>query len=98
MVNGGDYQEEVLGLVKDLKHLLALLFQRETPFLRLHQAKHINQISIHDNFTNTQETELLKHNLQKAIEQFMIGLGFLVNHDYSHNKKLKKKKRKYNLS
>jgi len=53
VVNGGDYQEEVLGLIKDLKHLLSLLFQRETPFLRLHQAKHINQISIHDNFTNT---------------------------------------------
>jgi len=53
VVNDGDYQEEVLGLVKDLKHVLTLLFQRETPFLRLHQAKYINQIAIHDNFTNT---------------------------------------------
>jgi len=53
VVNDCDHQEEVLGLVKDLKHLLPLLFQRETPFLRLHQAKRINRIAIHDNFTNT---------------------------------------------
>ena len=38
--------------------------------------------------------------MQKAIEQFMIGLGFLANHNYSRNKKLKKKGsiRKFNVS
>jgi hypothetical protein len=57
-------QVEVLRFVKDLKHLLSLLFQRKTSFLRLNQNK-TTSIKLH--FMETQFT--------KAMDRFGTPLG-----------------------